>query len=177
MSKSKSAPETIDTDPPFTHEEYDAHIRKMRDALAPAPLLAQFLARHHPEGEFQERLPIGLIGTRETAPGETGDIVVQPFLTCRPHHLIVSEETAAAFELTDLKIANACTNMGGVPIPLDTFSIRYYADQPKNALLYTIQRIDCPTVSPANRVIVQYRNAGKTRATFRGILWAATRAW
>lgn len=80
-----------------------------------------------------------------------------------------------SFDLTDFRTANIC-NIVGPALPLETFSIAYYADE-KAARIHDVMKWGLPTIGPENRVSLLVRNASKETRTFRGILWAATRRY
>jgi hypothetical protein len=130
------------------------------------------------------RLPFGLIG----APDAYEPLVFnfQPWGDCVLTHLVVTPETAAQYELVDFKIGSVSqlAGSGWEPLPLDTFSVAYLA----NDRLSALQAWKTCTASPGMTIQVVFqrrrgvelpmtREGGKWSPTFpfRGLLWADIR--
>ena len=153
-------------------EEYDAHVEKLRTALAPAQDALRFLSKHHPTGFRSSRMPIGVIG-KDFAPGGVAYVVVSPDVAFRPTHLVVSHETSKAFNLVQITVGCVSRTAGGYDVPLESFAMDYLAELKGEELkaIMGLQKWDLGIVTPAMRVQVCVRNIGTCARAFRGLLW------
>ena len=160
----------------WTEEDFRAHLGKVEEALGDIPSLLSFLSKYQPRGKFSERIPFGLWAHEDhsvaVAAGQMAAIFVIPMIAMRPTHLVLSDETAASFELVDLKIAARSELGTWVSLPLDTFAVRYYASQEDPQRLFSLQDWSHNTVRVGQRIQLDVRNTASEPRHFRGILWA-----
>ena len=166
---------------------YNTAVEKLRDAMASAESLQRFLMAAAPEQAKLRRMPFGLVNEKQRQygsgveytdinPGEQGIIKFSPDVTMKPRFMVLSEETAEAFNIIQFLIANVNHVPSPLPLPLETFSVKYYAacvreDGVLQRLIDT-QTWGAFTCTPANRIQIYVQNVGKVARQFRGILWA-----
>jgi hypothetical protein len=159
------------TETKMTESDFEAHLSKLYKALEGAGDMIHYLEKCNPRGSFRTRMPMPLVSDGIVASGSGGIIIVQPDLACHPRHIVLTEETASSFELADFKIAATSNIASGGMLPLEPFSVKYYAENEK---LFNIQEWDLPTVSPGMRIQLAVHNKSDKPCAFRGILWANT---
>jgi len=151
----------------WTDSDFDAHVAKVRDAIAPSHSLRAYLEANAPLGRLK-RVPIGLI--QELKGGQQHvAIAIMPWIPIRPVALVVSEESARDCDLIALKVGISDQGANGRPIPLNTFSVKYHAEHPH---MIDLQTWNVDTIGPGVQLFVEVRNRTSEPVEFRGILWA-----
>lgn len=117
----------------------------------------------------RDRLPVPFV-LESLGGGERNRIVHRPFLPIRPTHLVVSHETAAHFDLEDVRIgARSVGGVSGDPTPLDVFTPEHYASSPH---LVEIMRWRMSTdVQVGQDWMLSVRNRSSHPRRFAGIFW------
>jgi len=112
------------------------------------------------------RMPIAYIGQPNHNHFQKS---TSPMVRCKPTHLVLTDETAAAYDIETITIANVYSNIGEDPMPGELFSLKYYQD----GRFLDIMAFDVAWITPANRVTVHARGKNPKRSLpeFRGILW------
>jgi hypothetical protein len=121
------------------------------------------------------RFPLPLIAEPAELAGQSWHVEaprVQVYAT--PEHLVLSPDTARAYELHDFKVGKNTQFIAPGPLPLDTFSVEYA----KNERLSDLQRFRCDECPPGIDIhlVVALRHAAP-RAPFRGLLWCGVREY
>jgi len=118
------------------------------------------------------RLPLAFIGNPENG-SYNGS--VQPSVSCKPMHLVLSEATAEAYDIYWLQVANINSNIGIDPLPGDLFTVKFYQKSPE---LLDAMAFDIAWITPANRVTICAKlKQGAVPTQFRGIVWCGGKGW
>lgn len=143
----------------------EARLRRLLQEPSHAGLLPPSLAL--PPLTRVSRKPLGLSLT--VCSGASGELVTRAPFTCRPEWLVVSEETAARFDLRQLQVHADLLLGHGDPLPLETFSVKAYAENPH---LLVLSHLDGARTCPAaGRIAVRATNLSGCIAHFRAVLW------
>jgi hypothetical protein len=162
------------TSPKWTPEDYEKHVSKLVESLAPADDLLAFVRKHAPASAMTEKMPYALISP-EAAPGCVATIIVEPAMYMRPLHMLLSEETAANFDLSAWQIGNVA-QIDVLPrgtLPLETFSVKYAADMKDPQKFLSLQEWTHPKMFPGCKMFMLVLNRSSRALSFRGVLWAS----
>lgn len=154
----------------WSQADYNSHLSKLASGLEPAKDLIEFIRKHAPsECDFRTSAPFGVM-TDLIASGEEAYVKIHPCMRMRPTHMILSEEAATCFDMTQWRAQNLSEIME--PIPLETFSVKYAADMKDPAKFYSLQEWSHETIEPGMCLYLAVRNSSARSARFRGIVWA-----
>lgn len=157
----------------YTNEDLAAHVDRVIKALKKTGTtdLVALVERltSMTKANYQETCPFGLIKDPENGIVE---ITMQPDVTCKLTHMVLSPETARSYDLEYFQMANVHQIQGINPIPLDPFSIEYMQDD----RLASCMKWESVTLTPANRFTICARlRKDFVPVQFRGVLWAKIR--
>jgi hypothetical protein len=157
----------------WTEEDYDEHVRKVREALDPARGLIAFIDRHAPAGARMMQMPYALVSSGLVAPGEHAILGVNTYVKMRPLHLVLSEDTSKNFLLESWTIGKDLQMPGSGALPLDTFSVEYVASAQNPAKVLEVQNWHHESMFPGQKMRLVVKNESCESRAFRGLLWAA----
>lgn len=130
------------------------------------------------------RTPFGLIRSLADVQGGYVLFSIQTQVPCRMTHLVVSEETAEAFDLLHVFVGTEIqsptlgeeTPGGGFRgVPLEPFSVGYVSDRPELADVLAFQ---VAVAEPGVLTRLQFcRRRDAAPKPFRGVLWLETFQW
>lgn len=152
----------------LTKEDWIAHTDRVVKAIERSDLSGLVRKLHQLAPQRLSRMPIALVGDTEKRA-----IIVCPFVTFRPTHIVLADDSSKAFDLESWTVNNVHMTADGYSMPLETFSIRYMTD---DRLAAVNEWTNAPTVHPGMRLtfhISPHKNTPQG-AEFRGILWGFT---
>jgi hypothetical protein len=125
--------------------------------------------------EETRNVPFGLFPTKEDearGPFHAGEIMalepLRPMIYATPRYLVLPPPIAELYELVDFKVGRDSQLLGGFPVPLDTFSAAFLAND-RLSKLQEWKGADGCLPGLDMHIFVQPR---KTVAMpFRGVLW------
>ncbi len=152
--------------------DFDRHIAELRAALVDAriPALVRQVEALSVRAGKGSRIPFGLRSEWIPA-GETKALkTIRPYLPVRLTHLVLSEQTSKAFVLQSLMAGNCMLQGDGDPLPLDTFSVSSYANNPQllavNSFEGTYMLVNVGSV-----IRLMVTNTAEHSHQFSGVLW------
>jgi hypothetical protein len=165
------------TAPHSSSQQVASHLEKLSLEMSSSPALVAHLAErglprrlelllpnHVVERVFQ--LPYGLVGPKMPL-GVLHVVEMRTPFLFRPEHLVVSPETARAFEVQSFLVEDQ-QQLGASPLPLETFSIEY----DRNMRLTKLVGWQGDTCKPGRPVELEVRRVGpEGEIGFRGVLW------
>jgi hypothetical protein len=165
----------------FTQGDVAVHVDRVVKALEDSDVAGLVRRLHALDDAARKptgRLPFALVEeVADMADARPVSISLEPWVPCEVGHLVLSDETARYWELSDFTVSNVFLMAGDrrdkphQPLPLETFSIRFVQDD----RLAAVQRFRSERVYPGGHIRLAFspRERGAI-CPIRGVLWVET---